>query len=111
MGNTQAQSIDKHWQPRVIQLSALHNKGVDVFWAAVTQFKSLQTANGRLAVRRKQQALGWMWERIDTGLKQAFRQDPAVSALLPTLAIQVSEGRMPASTAARNLLEAQSKRA
>src|SRR5665647_3134097 len=110
MGNTQAQSSDKHWQPQVIQLSALHNNGVDAFWAAVTQFKNLQTANGRLAARRKQQALGWMWERIDSGLKQAFRQDPAVSALLPTLAIQVAEGRMPASTAARNLLDAQSRR-
>jgi LAO/AO transport system kinase len=53
---------------------------VDTFWKAVTQFKALQTANGRLAARRQQQSLAWMWERIDAGLKQAFRQDPQVSA-------------------------------
>lgn len=111
MGSAQAADFDKQWHPQVLQLSALHNKGVDAFWAAVTQFRDLQTANGRLAERRQQQSLAWMWERIDAGLKQAFRQDPAVSALLPTLVAEVLEGRMPASTAARNLLAAQSARA
>jgi len=101
----------KIWHPQVLQLSALHNKGVDAFWAAVTQFKNLQTANGKLPERRRHQSLAWMWERIDAGLKQAFRQDPAVGALLPTLAAQVESGLVPASTAARNLLAAQSTRA
>jgi LAO/AO transport system kinase len=111
MSRDQAANFDKNWHPQVMQLSALHNKGVDAFWSAVTQFINLQTANGRLAARRQQQSLAWMWERIDAGLKQAFRQDPAVSALLPALVAQVSSGRIPASTAARNLLAAQSTRA
>ncbi len=111
MGAAQASDFDKQWHPQVLQLSALHNKGVDAFWAAVTQFKNLQTANGKLADRRQQQSLSWMWERIDAGLKQAFRCDPAVSALLPTLVAQVLNGQLPASTAARNLLAAQVSRA
>ena len=111
MGTAQAASYDNFWHPQVIQLSALHNKGVDAFWAVVTQFRNLQTANGKLAARRQHQALSWMWERIDAGLKQAFRHDPAVSALLPSLVAQVESGRLSASTAARNLLAAQSGRA
>ncbi len=111
MGQAQAAAYDTFWHPQVIQLSALHNQGVDAFWAAVTQFRNIQTANGRLAERRRHQSLAWMWERIDAGLKQAFRQDPAVSALLPTLVADVESGRIPASTAARNLLAAQSGRA
>ncbi|MDP2820382.1 MAG: methylmalonyl Co-A mutase-associated GTPase MeaB [Polaromonas sp.] len=99
------------WHPQVIQLSALHNKGVDAFWTAVTQFKTLQTTNGKLAERRRQQSLAWMWERIDAGLKQAFRKDPAVSALLPDLLVQVASDQLPASTAARNLLAAHAARA
>ncbi|MFO1244221.1 MAG: methylmalonyl Co-A mutase-associated GTPase MeaB [Ramlibacter sp.] len=94
------------WHPQVIQLSALLGTGVDAFWATVSQFKHLQTINGRLAQRRQQQALAWMWERIDAGLKQAFRQHPAVRALLPQLTADVAAGRVPASTAARNLLAA-----
>ena len=108
-GEGQADNYDRLWHPQVIQLSALHNKGVDEFWAAVTQFQTLQRANGRLAARRQQQSLSWMWERIDAGLKLAFRQNPVVSAMLGTLTSQVASGKLPASTAARNLLAAQAK--
>ena len=104
MDSTQAANFDKNWHPQVIQLSALHNKGVDLFWKAVTQFKALQAANGRLVARRQQQSLSWMWERIDAGLKQAFRQDPQVRERLPGLLAEVARGEVAASTAARSLL-------
>jgi LAO/AO transport system kinase len=77
---------------------------VDTFWAKVLEFKALQTGNGKFVARRKKQASSWMWERIDAGLKQAFAQHPAVKHLLPQLTQDVLEGRMAASTAARNLL-------
>ena len=111
MGSNQAADFDKQWHPQVLQLSALHNKGVDAFWAAVMQFRSLQTTNGKLASRRQHQALSWMWERVDAGLKHAFRQDPTVGAMLPSLLELVGTGRLPASTAARNLLSAHMQRA
>jgi LAO/AO transport system kinase len=47
-----------------------------------------------------------MWERIDAGLKQDFRQHPQVRELLPQLTADVAAGRVPASAAARNLLAA-----
>ena len=94
----------EHWQPQVIQLSALQGQGVDGFWAAVTRFRALQTARGELAQRRQHQALAWMWERIDAGLKQAFKVNPKVQAQLPRLIAEVQSGRLAASTAARNLL-------
>ncbi len=92
------------WHPRVIQISGLKGDGLDDFWSAVTEFHDLQTANGRLAERRQQQSLAWMWERIDAGLKHAFRQNPAVAALLPQLTQDVRAGRVAASSAARQLL-------
>ena len=95
---------DKIWHPQVIQLSALLGQGVDTFWVAVSQFKSLQTQNGNFTHRRQHQALAWMWERIEAGLKQSFRQHPRVRELLPTLTADVTAGRIAASTAARNLL-------
>ena len=110
-GNPEHASHGALWQPRVLQISALLGQGVDSFWEAVTDFRALQTANGRLAARREKQALAWMWERIDSGLKQAFRQHPKVQALLPQLQSDVAAGRLAASTAARNLLLAQSERA
>ena len=41
-----------------------------------------------------------MWERIDAGLKQAFRAHPQVQYLLPHLQKDVAAGRIAASTAA-----------
>jgi LAO/AO transport system kinase len=111
MDSAQAASYDQRWHPQVIQLSALHNQGVDTFWTAVTQFRELQTRNGKLASRRQHQSLSWMWERIEAGLRQSFRQDAAVSALLPQLIADVESGRLPASSAARNLLTAHAERA
>jgi LAO/AO transport system kinase len=105
-GGAPALSPEQLWHPKVVQLSALHNKGVDAFWSAVTQFQTLQMANGKLSARRQHQSLSWMWERIDTGLKQAFRQHPQVKHLLPQLTREVAAGRLAASTAARNMLSA-----
>jgi len=101
----------RFWLPKVIQLSALLGTGVDAFWAAVLQFKALQAANGRFVSRREKQALAWMWERIDAGLKQAFRQHPQVREMLPHAVAQVAAGKLPASTAARQLLAAQAGQA
>jgi LAO/AO transport system kinase len=47
--------------------------------------------------------LAWMWERIDAGLKQAFRQHPKVRAAARAEQ-HVRNGQLAASTAARTLL-------
>lgn len=72
---------------------------------AVVQFREVQTANGRLAIRRQQQSLAWMWERIDTGLREAFRTSPQVREVLPAVQENVRLGQLAASTAARQLLQ------
>jgi LAO/AO transport system kinase len=105
-GNPNDPHSNKHWQPQVIRLSALQGQGLESFWSAVTQFQSLQKANGLMAQRRQNQALAWMWERIDAGLKLAFKNNTAVREQLPALTAAVQAGQMAASTAARNLLAA-----
>ena len=90
----------------MVQISALLNQGVDSFWRRVQTFKQLQQANQKFVQRRQQQAQAWMWERIDAGLKQNFRGQASVNALLPELTQKVISGQVPASTAARQLLAA-----
>jgi len=93
------------WQPQVLQLSALQGQGIEDFWETVTRFREGQTANGRLAGRRHEQDQAWMWERIEAGLRQRFREHPAVRATLPQAAEDVRAGRLAPSVAARRLLE------
>ena len=105
-GNPDHASHDKEfWHPQVMTLSALEGKGVPELWDKVSHFEKLQKANGKFESRRKQQAGAWMWDRIDAGLKNAFRSNEAVQKLLPSLVAQVNQGTMAASVAARRLLE------
>jgi LAO/AO transport system kinase len=105
-GNPDHASHDQEfWHPTVITLSALVGKGIPELWEKVSQFQKLQRANGKFESRRKQQAGAWMWDRIDAGLKTAFRNNQAVQELLPILSAQVNQGTMAASVAARRLLE------
>lgn len=97
---------ETQWQPQVMPLSALKQTGVTEFWQAVQRFNALQAVSGRQAKRRSQQAKAWMWERIEAGLTQAFKQHPAVKQQLDSLTEQVVTGQVPASTAARLLLGA-----
>jgi LAO/AO transport system kinase len=110
-GSGHAHRNTEVWHPKVVQLSALLGQGVDAFWAAVGEFKQIQKQNGRFLERRQNQALSWMWERIDAGLKQNFRSQPRVQTLLPQLSQQVAAGQLAASTASRQLLSAYESKA
>lgn len=105
-GNPDHASHDQsHWHPTVMTLSALEGRGIPELWEKISHFQTLQKANGKFEARRKQQAGAWMWDRIDAGLKNAFRSNEAVQALLPNLVAQVNQGTMAPSVAARRLLE------
>jgi LAO/AO transport system kinase len=104
-GDPHGHGGDLLWQPQVLQLSALKGAGLDEFWAAVSRFRGLQSASGRLDQRRQQQSLAWMWERIEAGLRTRFRDHAAVRGQLAETTEQVRGGRLAASVAARRLLD------
>ena len=105
-GNPDHASHDQsHWHPTVMTLSALEGRGIPELWEKISHFQTLQKANGKFEARRKHQAGAWMWDRIDAGVKNAFRSNEAVQALLPNLVAQVNQGTMAPSVAARRLLE------
>jgi LAO/AO transport system kinase len=92
------------WQPQVMQLSALKAHGVAEFWSLVLKHQALQAARGEFFAHRLRQEQAWMWERIDIGLKAAFRTHPGVAVRLLPLSRAVGAGEVAASVAARELL-------
>jgi LAO/AO transport system kinase len=96
---------DRHWHPEVLRLSALQGNGLDTFWAAVARFCDLQTADGRLQERRRQQNQSWMWSLIQAGLQARFRNHAAVRDALAATGDDVEAGRLAPSAAARRLLD------
>ena len=93
-----------NWMPPVLTGSALAKKGIAEFWAEVERYRSTMQASGEFDAKRSRQALDWMWNLIDSGLRQYFRQHPAVRAELAGLSQAVAEGRVTPGAAAYSLL-------
>ena len=93
-----------NWAPPVITLSALHKEGIGDFWAQVEKYRQALTPTGEFEARRQRQSIDWMWSLIDSGLRQYFRNHPAVRRDLPGLTQAVTQGRTTPAAAAYKLL-------
>ncbi len=93
------------WQPPVRTASALEGRGLDRVWETIRDYESRMRAGGHLEQRRAQQARSWMWSELEESLQRAFREHPGVAARLGELEQAVTAGRIPATKAARALLD------
>lgn len=94
-----------NWAPPVIALSALHKEGIVEFWEQIEKYRDTLKPTGEFAAKRQHQALSWMWQLIDSGLRQYFRQHPRVRANLPALIRSVEQGHTTPAVAAHALLD------
>lgn len=94
-----------NWSPPVIALSALHKQGIADFWEQVEKYQAALKPTGEFAARRQHQSLAWMWQLIDAGLRQHFRNHPRVREDLPALTRSVEAGNATPAAAAHALLD------
>jgi len=94
-----------NWEPPVIALSALRKEGIAGFWAQVEAFRAALAPKGELEAKRRQQALSWMWQLIETELRQRFRRHRGVQEHLAALTRSVEAGEVTPYAAAHALLE------
>jgi LAO/AO transport system kinase len=92
------------WRPPVLTLSAVKKDGIESFWNTIETFRATLTASGDFAARRQHQALAWMWQQIDFGLRSRFREHAGIKAALPNLSQAVEAGSVTPSAAALRLL-------
>lgn len=93
------------WVTRVVTCSALTHDGIPQLWEAVLEHDAFMKQNGWFERSRRRQVKSWMYEMIDYGLKQQFRDHPVVQQKLPELESQVLEGRVSSFRAAQRLLD------
>jgi LAO/AO transport system kinase len=94
-----------NWSPPVMMASALHKEGIPEFWEAIEKYRNALTPTGEFAAKRQHQALSWMWQLIDFGLRQHFRHHPRVQENLPALTQSVEQGNTTPAAAAYALLD------
>jgi LAO/AO transport system kinase len=97
-------SASSAWRPPVLTLSASRKEGIENFWHTIEDFRAKLTASGDFAARRQHQALAWMWQQIDSGLRSRFREHAGIKAALPDLSRAVEAGTVTPSAAAQRLL-------
>jgi LAO/AO transport system kinase len=101
--------VTEGWQTRAFTCSALSGEGVDSAWQVVQKYIAITGASGVLQQRRAQQETEWVRALVREGLEGMFARHPAVLALQDDLEQQVARGELPATSAARRLLEAFSR--
>ena len=93
------------WKTEVATCSARDKLGIDLAWDAVKRHQDALVNGGELESLRAEQARAWLWSEVQDSLVADLREKYGVSHVISELESAVSEGRMPATTAADKLLE------
>jgi len=94
----------RHWQPKVLQVSAAKKQGIEAFWQTIEDYRQVMTQSGEFVIKRRHQALAWTWSLIDAGLRVRFHHHPRVRRVLPDLLSSVEQGSIAPAFAAQQLL-------
>ncbi len=98
------------WHTQAFTCSAIKGEGIESIWSVVMKFHEVTRASGVHERRRMQQERQWLHDLVRQGLTSLFQENSAVQEQLAALEDQVATGKIPATTAARLLLEAFSRK-
>ncbi len=93
------------WQTRAVLCSALQGEGVDELWVMIQDFMATALKSGVLLERRSDQERAWLRDLVREGLENIFHGRPGLKERLAALEEDVAAGRIPATAAARRLLD------
>ena len=79
--------------------------GISDAWDVVLKHRQVIEDSGQLKQVRAQQARGWMWSEVSESLITALKNDAQVHQHIAALEAATSDGRLPPSVAAGQLLD------
>lgn len=94
-----------NWTVEVQTCSARDNVGIGDAWDVITRHQVALAGSGEIESVRADQARTWMWSEVQDNLIADLQEKHGASHLISELESAVSEGRIPAMTAAEKLLE------
>ncbi len=93
------------WKVVVRTCSSRDNIGITEAWAIALKHREALESSGQFKERRAAQARDWMWSEVNDSLITALQSDPEVCKQIPALEAAASEGQIPPTIAAQQLLE------
>jgi len=94
-----------NWKVEVQTCSARDGTGIAETWEVALQHRQVLETSGEFSSRRAAQARAWLWSEVQDSLISALQGDPEVRKQIPALEMAASEGRIPPTIAARQLLD------
>jgi LAO/AO transport system kinase len=94
-----------NWKVEVQTCSARDGTGIAKAWDVVLRHREALDSSGQLMQRRAAQARDWMWSEVSESLIAALQSDAGVRKQIPALEAAVSEGEIPPTVAASQLLD------
>lgn len=93
------------WKVPIEICSAVENKGIENIWNIVEKYFSLLRSEDEMEKRRIEQSHQWMWQETADGLFEVLKEDTDIRSLIAELEVQVAEQKIPASIAAREIIQ------
>jgi len=93
------------WTTGAFNCSSTTGEGVMEMWAVVEKFAELTKGSGVYDRRRAEQEMAWVRSLVREGLEDLFHSHPGISEQMAILEQQVARGELPATSAARKLLD------
>ena len=92
------------WNPPVLTCSSILENGTENVWETIVEHNTLTKKTGEFELKRKEQAVEWMWNLVDDGLKKKFMETVTIKKEIPKISKKVKQGLMSPSAAAEELL-------
>lgn len=93
------------WLPQTGICSSLTGDGMDKVWKIIGDYHLHTETNGWFAEKRRNQAIYWMEETINEGIKSLFFSDDMIKTKYQKLVEQLKNGKVTSYRAAAELLE------
>ena len=93
------------FQPEVLTYSGYYEIGIAEVWEMIDRYFAFVKENGYFEKKRHEQARYWMYETIDTRLRNNFYNNPDVADMLGDLEKQVLGNRLSSFIAAGKVLD------
>jgi len=98
------EQADPDWSPPVHVISGFSGAGLPELWSAIELHRCKTTESGSRASRRANQQVRWLEALIQDGLAVGFASHPSVAGRIGDVRQAVADAKIPASTAADELL-------
>ena len=93
------------WEPRVLTVSAMENRGIEPLWSTIQEFEALTRENGHFEEKRRNQSRHWMMQSIQEQLIDRFYEDPGRREQIRQMEDQVLKGELTPFQAAQALMD------